>query len=82
MQDVGCPEPAAVVDIIERMLKRFAFCLMASIVAADGAVAVVAVIRPLPQVPTLGSIGDTLVSDAALRPFLPDHVSLAYVSIK
>jgi hypothetical protein len=41
MQDVGCPEPAAVVDIIERMLNRFAFCWMASIIAADGAVAVV-----------------------------------------
>jgi hypothetical protein len=36
---------AAVVDIIERKLNRFAFFLMASIVAADGAVAVVAVIK-------------------------------------
>ena len=49
MPDAGCPEPAAVVDSIEKILNRFAFCLMASIVAADGAVA--AVIRPLPQVP-------------------------------
>jgi hypothetical protein len=44
MHEVGWPDPAAVVDIIERMLNRFAFSLIASIVDADGAVAVVAVI--------------------------------------
>jgi hypothetical protein len=45
MQDVGWPEPAAVVAIMERMLSRFAFSLIASIVDADGLVAVVAVMK-------------------------------------
>ena len=36
MQEVGWPEPAAVVAIMERMLSRRAFSLMASIVEADG----------------------------------------------
>jgi hypothetical protein len=49
MQDVGCPEPAAVVDINGRMLNRWALCLMASIVASNSAVAMMAVIRPLPS---------------------------------
>jgi len=31
----------AVVDIIERMLNRFAFCMLVSITAAEGAVVVV-----------------------------------------
>ena len=47
MQEVGCPEPAAVVDIMERMLSRFAFSLIASMVEADGPVAVLK--RILPQ---------------------------------
>jgi hypothetical protein len=47
MQEVGCPEPAAVVDIMERMLSRFAFSLIASMVDADGSVAVVALKRSL-----------------------------------
>jgi len=46
MQEVGCPEPAAVVDIMERMLSRFAFSLIASMVDADGPVALVALKRP------------------------------------
>ena len=40
-------EPAAVVDIMERMLSRFAFSLIASMVDADGSVAVVALKRAL-----------------------------------
>ncbi len=44
MLDVGCPKPAVVVDIIERMVNRCVFCLMASMVAADGAVDLVAVV--------------------------------------
>jgi hypothetical protein len=38
MQEVGCPEPAAVVAIIERTLSLRAFSLMASTVEADGPV--------------------------------------------
>lgn len=53
MHDVGCPEPATVVDIIERMLNRLAFCLMTSMVAADGAALVVAVTRPSHRFPLL-----------------------------
>src|SRR5271155_5057386 len=36
MQEVGCPEPAAVVAIMERMLSLRAFSLTASIVEAEG----------------------------------------------
>jgi hypothetical protein len=36
MQEVGWPDPAAVVAIIERMLSLRAFSLMASTVEADG----------------------------------------------
>jgi hypothetical protein len=38
MQEVGCPEPAAVVAIIESTLSLRAFSLMASTVEADGPV--------------------------------------------
>jgi hypothetical protein len=46
MQEVGCPEPAAVVAIMERMLSRFAFSLIASMVDADSPVALFALKRP------------------------------------
>jgi hypothetical protein len=36
MQDVGCPEPAAVVAIIESILSNLAFSLTALTVAAEG----------------------------------------------
>jgi hypothetical protein len=38
MHEVGCPEPAAVVAIIEQMLSRRAFSRMASIVEAPACV--------------------------------------------
>src|SRR5579862_459085 len=44
MQEVGWPEPAAVVAIIESTLNRFAFCWIASMVAAEGAAVEVALI--------------------------------------
>jgi hypothetical protein len=36
MQDVGCPEPAAVVAIMERILSLRAFSLIASTMEAEG----------------------------------------------
>src|SRR5208282_2168546 len=48
MQEVGWPDPAAVVDIIERMLSLRAFSLMASTVEAEGAAEEVALIGTAP----------------------------------
>ena len=48
MQDVGWPDPAAVVDIIERMLSRRAFSLIASMVEGDGPAVVVALMSLAP----------------------------------
>jgi hypothetical protein len=44
MHEVGWPEPAAVVAIIDSTLNLFAFCWIASIVAAEGAAVEVALI--------------------------------------
>jgi hypothetical protein len=44
MHDVGCPEPAAVVAIIDSTLSRFALVLMSSIVEFGGAATVVVLI--------------------------------------
>src|ERR1700730_8744671 len=50
MQEVGCPEPAAVVAIIERMLSRRARSLTPSTMEADGtATGVAPIIHFLPQ---------------------------------
>jgi hypothetical protein len=48
MQEVGWPDPAAVVDIIERMLSLRAFSLMASTVEAEGAAEEIALIGMAP----------------------------------
>src|SRR3974390_706369 len=50
MHDVGCPDPAAVVAIMERMLSLRAFSLMAWMVEEDGPAVVVTLIglAPLP----------------------------------
>src|SRR5579863_8285341 len=48
MQDVGCPDPAAVVDIIERMLSLRAFSLIASMLEADCPAVVVTLMKSAP----------------------------------
>jgi hypothetical protein len=44
MQEVGWPEPAAVVAIMESTLRRLAFSLIASMAEVDGAATVVVLI--------------------------------------
>src|SRR5215472_6161848 len=48
MQEVGWPEPAAVVDIAERMLRRRAFSLISFTVAAEGPAGEVTLMRMSP----------------------------------
>src|ERR1700733_12668791 len=47
MQEVGWPDPAAVVAIIERTLNRRAFSLMVSMVEVDGPATEVTLMRSL-----------------------------------
>jgi hypothetical protein len=65
MQEVGWPEPAAVVDIMERMLSRLAFSLIASMVDVDGSAALVALKR-------LSLRGSTL-NLTCFNPTIPDR---------